>query len=83
MITATFGFLFYLWLRSSRNGWEQLLVLGLFIAWTFVTSMGRLALGAHWPSDIFAGWMIGGAWALTVIVAFERATAIVERRRRR
>jgi len=79
VIAATFGFLFYLWMRSSRSSLEQLLAFILFIAWTFVSSMGRLALGAHWPSDIFAGWIIGGAWAMTVIVAFERATSIAKR----
>ena len=79
VIAATFGVLFYLWARSSRSSLEQVLALVLFLAWTFISSMGRLALGAHWPSDIFAGWIIGGSWALTVIVALERGLAIARR----
>ena len=82
VITATFGFLFYLWARSSRNSLEQILAFVLFVAWTVITSMGRLALGAHWPSDIFAGWIIGGSWALTMIVAFERGAAIARRQQK-
>ncbi len=32
------------------------LLAGLFIGWT------RVALGVHWPSDVFAGWGIGLLW---------------------
>lgn len=36
--------------------------LGLLAA--FFTGWARIALGVHWPSDVLAGWIGGGAWLL-------------------
>jgi undecaprenyl-diphosphatase len=35
---------------------------GLATAATVVVGLSRLYLGLHYPSDIVAGWLVGGAW---------------------
>ncbi|MEB3355495.1 MAG: phosphatase PAP2 family protein [Synechococcales bacterium] len=76
VITAVFGFLAYLWIRASRSRVERVGAIALFLGWTFITSSARLVLGAHWVSDVVAGWIVGFLWLLVVIVAFERAQAV-------
>lgn len=62
--TAVFGFAAFLFWRQGL--WP----LGL-LAVLVVTAMGpaRVASGAHWPSDVLAGYALGVAWLLVVLVA--------------
>lgn len=74
-VTAVYGFLAYLWVRSSRSWLERLLAILLCSLLIIVVGLARLMLGAHWPSDTIAGTVIGLAWMLVAIVAMERAQA--------
>jgi undecaprenyl-diphosphatase len=50
-------------------------LLGVFIAQTLLIGVSRLYLGVHWPSDVFAGWCAGAAWALIFWIIAERGPA--------
>lgn len=68
-----YGLIFYLWFRASKNWLEKLVAIAFAIVWIGLISLSRLALGAHWPSDVIAGIFIGSLWLITVITALERS----------
>lgn len=53
-------------------------VLGVALTIALLIGMTRIYLGAHWASDVFAGWSVGAAWAMALwLVAYA-----IERRQR-
>lgn len=43
--------------------------LGVAVVLTLVVGLTRIYLGAHWASDVFAGWSVGAAWAMILWLA--------------
>lgn len=76
LTVAIYGLIAYLWVRASRSWLERILAIGAFIIWTTLVGTARLALGAHWPSDVLAGFVIGLAWLTTVIITLRRAERV-------
>jgi undecaprenyl-diphosphatase len=50
--------------RFQRRRRLRLFFVGLAVAITVLVGFSRVYLGVHWPSDVVAGWTLGGAWAV-------------------
>ena len=49
----------------------KLFVLGVGVLMAVLVGLTRIYLGAHWATDVFAGWAVGSAWAMLLwLVAY-------------
>ncbi len=72
VVITVYGLLAYLWCRASRSWVERLLIILGVVFWIGMIASSRLVLGAHWPSDVIVGGIVGVLWLTTVIVALKR-----------
>lgn len=52
--------------RSYDDARTRNFIVGLAVLATLTIGATRVFLGVHWPSDVAAGWLVGGAWALAM-----------------
>ena len=74
-VVSGYGFFLFLWIRSSRSAAERALAVLLGVAVTVTVGWARLRLGAHWPTDIAAGALLGAFWLAASIAALRGAEA--------
>lgn len=66
-----YGFLAYLWSRASPRRLEGWIVAALAAVLVTVVTLARLRMLAHWPTDCLGGVVLGAAWLLVVVRAYE------------
>jgi membrane-associated phospholipid phosphatase len=68
--TLLYGGIIWLAERTVRRPVARRLVQAIAVVLVFVTALGRVASGAHWPSDVLGGllWGLAGLVALAIVV---------------
>lgn len=72
--TLVFGFLILAVEQTGLSSWVKRSLQGVCFAWIVLMGLGRMTLGAHWPTDVLGAYLVG-ALLLLPIAALLRRTA--------
>jgi undecaprenyl-diphosphatase len=50
--------------RTQPDHGVKVYIMTIAVALTLMVGVSRVYLGVHWPTDVLAGWSLGGVWAL-------------------
>lgn len=73
--TNFYGLLIYLLATNWRSGRLRNALIGLCTLLIAFIGPSRVYLGAHWPSDVMAGYMYGGLWFGGIMAIYLRVKA--------
>jgi undecaprenyl-diphosphatase len=54
--------------RTQRDRRVKIYLLAVAVLLTVLVGASRVYLGVHWPTDVLAGWALGGMWALICLL---------------
>lgn len=54
--------------RTQVDRAAKIYVLATAVMLTALVGVSRVYLGVHWPTDVLAGWALGGVWALICLL---------------
>ena len=66
---------YFIW-RSGLPRPVRVAVSGMLVLWCLIVAWSRLAMGAHFPTDLAGGWLLG----LVVLTALGAATGFLRRK---
>lgn len=73
--TNFYGMLIYLLITNWRSGRLRNILIGICVTLIAFIGPSRIYLGAHWPSDVLAGYMYGGLWFAGFMALYLRVKA--------
>jgi len=67
--------------RTQSAQATKIYILSIAVFLTLLVGVSRVYLGVHWPTDVLAGWALGGVWALAcwMVMAWLQERGQVER----
>ncbi len=68
-----YGLLIYLLATNWRSGRIRNTLISIFTSLIGIIGPSRIYLGAHWPSDVMAGYVYGGLWFGGIMALYLRA----------
>jgi undecaprenyl-diphosphatase len=54
--------------RTQADRPAKVYILAVAVLLTALVGVSRVYLGVHWPTDVVAGWALGGVWALICLI---------------
>jgi membrane-associated phospholipid phosphatase len=73
--TNFYGMLIYILATNWRSGRIRNTLIGIFTSLIASIGPSRIYLGAHWPSDVMAGYLYGGLWFTGIMSLYLRVKA--------